>query len=123
MPLKSSTVLILMSILAFSSCSKNGFEKSSSKTDSITQWFSNINDEALKLNVLAAEATWKMSIGNPDEAAVEEAVSIGTIRSHWRSKVCEKAADFRKSLKNMESEKRQLWLLCRGVDFTFEETE
>lgn len=108
---KSSIALILMCVLTVSSCSK------------FSEWFSAVNDEALKLNRLAAEATWKMSSGNPDEATVEEAISIATIRSKWRRKVCEKAVEFHSNLKNMQSEKRQLWLLCRGVDFTSEETK
>nr|CAD7575881.1 unnamed protein product [Timema californicum] len=77
----------------------------------VKHWFSAMNSELRKLNSAAAILTWRLSTEEGMEAS-DTASELGELRSAWRNQRCQEAGYLWPLV--TRSERRQLYLLCRG---------
>ncbi|KAJ2938192.1 hypothetical protein O0L34_g18531 [Tuta absoluta] len=92
-----------------------------SNGQNLNNLFERINEDFLKFNQIAAEIAWESSVnpGNPE--LPDKGANYQRRRIEWQQNVCDKLVALTNRQLLNETQIRQMYLLCRGPKFTFEE--
>lgn len=86
--------------------------------DSISDWFDTINVQYENLLRYSSYIEWELIV-NPSDDLIEKGLELSIIKSNWRNLRCSEGDLIIQSQKDVnESQKRMLYLLCRGPKFT-----
>lgn len=81
--------------------------------EEFSPWFAALDDELHQFNKLSSNLAWTMSTEKTNDSLIDIGVKVGVIKTIWKNVACNNNIQAYK-----ESEKRMMYLLCRGPKYS-----